>query len=176
VQSAFEPISAWLIVWLHLVMYSVLPRRQCTNHHLFSCSRWLTFRKKEKNGERCWVSVLQMKWLRRSVYIQKGVKEEEEDNDHKSEHGCNNSRRLQSNFRKASVLPQYTGLSKKGVKVESNIFEGMKFGTLLLISICSRNSSLSVVMSDPKSRAGDEDKKDIAKMYVCIIDTSFISI
>lgn len=74
------------------------------------------------------------------MYIQKGVKKEEEDNDHESEHGCDNLRRLQSNFGKASVLPQYTGVSKKGVKVESNIFEGMKFGMFLFISICSRNS------------------------------------
>jgi len=33
-----------------------------------------------------------------------------------------------------------------------------------------------VVMSDPKSRTGDEDKRDITKMYVCIVYTSFISI
>ncbi|KAF8963440.1 DNA ligase 4 [Flammula alnicola] len=47
----------------------------------------------------------------------------------------------------ATVLPQYQGPKMKGVRVESNIFEDMKF----------------VVMSDPKSRTGDEDKKTLSK-------------
>ncbi|KIM44920.1 hypothetical protein M413DRAFT_442894 [Hebeloma cylindrosporum] len=49
--------------------------------------------------------------------------------------------------KKATVLSQYQGPKMKGVKVETNIFEGMKF----------------VVMSDPKSRTGEEDKKDLTK-------------
>ena len=32
----------------------------------------------------------------------------------------------------ATVLPQYQGLSKKGIAVEGNMFEGMKFGTRLI--------------------------------------------
>ncbi|KAF9525150.1 DNA ligase 4 [Crepidotus variabilis] len=50
--------------------------------------------------------------------------------------------------KKATVLPQYKGVSKKGVKVESDIFEGMKF----------------VVMSDPKSRTGDDDKISLTQL------------
>jgi len=49
--------------------------------------------------------------------------------------------------KKATVLPQYQGPKMKGVKVETNIFEGMKF----------------VVMSNPKSRTGEEDKKALTK-------------
>ncbi|KAF8159664.1 DNA ligase IV [Crassisporium funariophilum] len=50
--------------------------------------------------------------------------------------------------KKAAVLPQYSGIKMKGVTVETDIFEGMKF----------------VVMSDPKSRTGEEDKKTLTKM------------
>jgi hypothetical protein len=31
----------------------------------------------------------------------------------------------------ATVLPQYQGSKMKGIKAETDIFEGMKFGTLL---------------------------------------------
>ncbi|KDR80522.1 hypothetical protein GALMADRAFT_240825 [Galerina marginata CBS 339.88] len=48
---------------------------------------------------------------------------------------------------KPTVLPQYQGVKVKGVQVESDLFEGMKF----------------VVMSDPKSRTGEEDKKSLTK-------------
>ncbi len=36
----------------------------------------------------------------------------------------------------ATVLPQYQGPSKKGIKVESNIFDGMKFGILRSNNAC----------------------------------------
>ncbi|KJA23601.1 hypothetical protein HYPSUDRAFT_66273 [Hypholoma sublateritium FD-334 SS-4] len=50
--------------------------------------------------------------------------------------------------KKISVLPQYQGPSKKGITVESHIFEGLKF----------------VVMSDPKSRTGEDEKKTLSKL------------
>ncbi|KAJ3515533.1 hypothetical protein NLJ89_g1703 [Agrocybe chaxingu] len=56
-------------------------------------------------------------------------------------------KKRKTTVKKATVLPQYQGPSKKGITVESDIFEGMKF----------------VVMSDPKSRTGEEDKKTITK-------------
>ncbi|CAA7265112.1 unnamed protein product [Cyclocybe aegerita] len=56
-------------------------------------------------------------------------------------------KKRKTTVKKAMVLPQYQGPSKKGITVESDIFEGMKF----------------VVMSDPKSRTGEEDKKTITK-------------
>jgi len=51
--------------------------------------------------------------------------------------------------KKVTVLPQYQGPNMKGIKAETDIFEGMKF----------------VVMSDPKSRTGEEDKKSLTKLY-----------
>ncbi|KAF8074989.1 DNA ligase IV [Lyophyllum atratum] len=47
--------------------------------------------------------------------------------------------------KKAIVLPEYQGPKLKGVRVETHLFAGMKF----------------VVMSDPKSRTGDQDKKEL---------------
>ncbi|TFK40007.1 DNA ligase IV [Crucibulum laeve] len=50
--------------------------------------------------------------------------------------------------KRITVLPEYQGPKLKGVRVESDIFEGMTF----------------VVMSDPKSRTGDQDKKNLMTM------------
>ncbi|KAF8909386.1 DNA ligase 4 [Gymnopilus junonius] len=49
---------------------------------------------------------------------------------------------------KPTVLPQYQGVKVKGIQVESDLLNGMKF----------------VVMSDPKSRTGEEDKKALTKL------------
>ncbi|RDB23717.1 DNA ligase 4 [Hypsizygus marmoreus] len=49
--------------------------------------------------------------------------------------------------KKAVMLPEYRGPKLKDVQVESDLFEGMIF----------------VVMSDPKSRTGDEDKRQLMK-------------
>ncbi|KAJ3559037.1 hypothetical protein NM688_g581 [Phlebia brevispora] len=50
--------------------------------------------------------------------------------------------------KKVEVLPQYKGVNLKDVKVESDLFEGMKF----------------MVASDPKSRTGDADKAELMKL------------
>ncbi|KAF9462872.1 DNA ligase 4 [Collybia nuda] len=50
--------------------------------------------------------------------------------------------------KKPTILPEYQGFRLKGLKVESDIFENMTF----------------VVMSDPKSRTGDEDKRTLMKI------------
>ncbi|KAF5316619.1 hypothetical protein D9619_006679 [Psilocybe cf. subviscida] len=50
--------------------------------------------------------------------------------------------------KKPTVLPQYQGVKKAGVQVETDILEEMKF----------------LVMSDPKSRTGDQDKAALSKL------------
>ncbi|KAN0088925.1 ATP dependent DNA ligase domain containing protein [Tylopilus felleus] len=50
--------------------------------------------------------------------------------------------------KKPTVLPRYQGPSADSVKVESDLFEGMKF----------------MVSADPKSKTGEEDRKELMKM------------
>ncbi|KAF8636375.1 hypothetical protein AX17_003558 [Amanita inopinata Kibby_2008] len=50
--------------------------------------------------------------------------------------------------KKIAILPQYQGPNSKNVEVESDIFEGLTF----------------VVISDPKSKFGNEDRADIMKL------------
>jgi hypothetical protein len=66
------------------------------------------------------------------------------------------------------VLPEYHGPNLKGVRVETDIFEGMKFGrNWFLFHFIILTLSLSiVVMSDPKSRTGEQDKKDLMTLSV----------
>ena len=66
------------------------------------------------------------------------------------------------------VLPEYQGPKLKGVRVETDIFEGMKFGETFFPSHLKafRFSILSVVMSDPKSRTGEQDKKNLMTLFV----------
>ncbi|TEB36658.1 DNA ligase 4 [Coprinellus micaceus] len=56
-------------------------------------------------------------------------------------------RKMATSAKKATMLPEYQGPNLRKVAVTSDLFEGMKF----------------VVMSDPKSRTGDQDKKDLMK-------------
>ena len=51
----------------------------------------------------------------------------------------------------------------KGVKVETDIFEGMKFGTSLSHKDI-QGWYQAVVMSDPKSRTGEDDKKTLTEL------------
>ncbi|KAI9457174.1 ATP dependent DNA ligase domain-containing protein [Boletus coccyginus] len=50
--------------------------------------------------------------------------------------------------KKPTVLPQYQGPSADSVKVESELFEGMKF----------------MVSADPKSKTGEQDRKELMKL------------
>ncbi|KAG6857461.1 hypothetical protein H0H87_003528 [Tephrocybe sp. NHM501043] len=50
--------------------------------------------------------------------------------------------------KKAVMLPEYQGPRLRGMQVTSRLFSGLKF----------------VVMSDPKSRTGDQDKKELMKL------------
>ncbi|KAH7914811.1 ATP dependent DNA ligase domain-containing protein [Hygrophoropsis aurantiaca] len=50
--------------------------------------------------------------------------------------------------KKATMLPEYQGPSLHSIEVESDIFDGMRF----------------MVSSDPKSRTGDQDKKELMKL------------
>ncbi|KZT10103.1 DNA ligase 4 [Laetiporus sulphureus 93-53] len=50
--------------------------------------------------------------------------------------------------KKITLLPEYQSLKLKDVEVQSDLFEGMKL----------------MVASDPKSRTGDEDKKELLKL------------
>ncbi|KAG6910034.1 DNA ligase (ATP) [Tephrocybe rancida] len=52
--------------------------------------------------------------------------------------------------KKAVMLPEYQGPKLKSLKVTSQLFNGLKFD--------------EVVMSDPKSRTGDQDKKELMKL------------
>ncbi|KXN86594.1 DNA ligase 4 [Leucoagaricus sp. SymC.cos] len=56
----------------------------------------------------------------------------------------------------AMVLPQYQGPNLKDVSVQSDVFDGMKFGG----PFCNS----SVVVSDPKSRTGNLDRKELMKL------------
>jgi len=49
---------------------------------------------------------------------------------------------------KATILPEYQGVDLKEIKKETKLFNGYKF----------------VVMSDPKSKTGEEDKKNLLKL------------
>lgn len=57
-----------------------------------------------------------------------------------------------------------------GVTVKTDIFEGMKFGSRLISYLRSGETVLmykwviAVVMSDPKSRTGEEDRKTLSKL------------
>ncbi|PPQ96588.1 hypothetical protein CVT26_006325 [Gymnopilus dilepis] len=65
-----------------------------------------------------------------------------------SDVGVGKKKRKTNTASKPTVLPQYQGLKAKGIQVESDLFEGMKF----------------VVMSDPKSRTGEDDKKALTRL------------
>ncbi|KIK09022.1 hypothetical protein K443DRAFT_672060 [Laccaria amethystina LaAM-08-1] len=58
------------------------------------------------------------------------------------------SKKRKTTAKKASVLPAYKGPNLKGVRVQTDILEGLKF----------------VVMSDPKSKTGDEERKELMKL------------
>ncbi|KAJ3527652.1 hypothetical protein NMY22_g9703 [Coprinellus aureogranulatus] len=57
-------------------------------------------------------------------------------------------RKTTTTAKKATMLPEYQGPNLRNVAVTSDLFQGMKF----------------VVMSDPKSKTGDQDKKDLMKL------------
>ena len=67
------------------------------------------------------------------------------------------------------VLPQYKGVNLKDVKVESDLFEGMKFSKSRAMLSYTALNPLSVVASDPKSRTGDADKAELTKLYAFMI-------
>lgn len=76
--------------------------------------------------------------------------------------------RTGSDHLQITVLPEYQGLKLKDVKVETDLFAGMKFSEYHdtrrdVISIQPMQLS-TVVASDPKSRTGDEDKKQLLKL------------
>lgn len=58
------------------------------------------------------------------------------------------SKKKRKTTAKVMMLPQYQGPSLKDVSVQSDVFDGMKF----------------VVVSDPKSRTGDQDRKELMKL------------
>ncbi|RXW22137.1 hypothetical protein EST38_g3713 [Candolleomyces aberdarensis] len=64
-----------------------------------------------------------------------------------SDTGISSKKRKTTTTKKPTMLPEYQGPNLRKVAVTSDIFEGMKF----------------VVMSDPKSRTGDQDKKELMK-------------
>ncbi|KAF8202540.1 DNA ligase IV [Pholiota molesta] len=79
-------------------------------------------------------------------------------------------KKRKTTVKKVAVLPQYQGPKMNGVTVETDIFEGMKFGSYSVSYLESRETVLmykwviAVVMSDPKSRTGEEDRKTLSKL------------
>ncbi|KAJ3483114.1 hypothetical protein NLI96_g6529 [Meripilus lineatus] len=65
-----------------------------------------------------------------------------------TDEGSDKKKKRKVTTKKITVLPEYQGLKLKDVKVETDLFAGMKF----------------MVASDPKSRTGDEDKKQLLKL------------
>jgi hypothetical protein len=65
------------------------------------------------------------------------------------------------------VLSRYQGPSANSVEVESDLFEGMKFSEYnMTLSVCDPKLTYSkVVSADPKSKTGEEDRKELMKMY-----------
>jgi hypothetical protein len=63
-------------------------------------------------------------------------------------------------------MPEYSGTSLKGLEVETDLFEGMKFSRLTgsLDFLHHANNPYTVVMSDPKSRTGAHDRGELMKM------------
>ncbi|EPQ56491.1 DNA ligase 4 [Gloeophyllum trabeum ATCC 11539] len=57
-------------------------------------------------------------------------------------------KKRKTTFKKPTLMPEYKGHDLKEVEVVSDVFEGMTF----------------MVASDPKSRRGEEDKKDLLKL------------
>ena len=68
------------------------------------------------------------------------------------------------------MLPEYQGPNLRKVAVTSDIFEGMKFGESSRPFGPPKHTidSGKVVMSDPKSRTGDQDKKELMKQCVAL--------
>ncbi|EGN95003.1 hypothetical protein SERLA73DRAFT_170894 [Serpula lacrymans var. lacrymans S7.3] len=65
-----------------------------------------------------------------------------------SDSSMSKKKKSKTKVAKPSMLPEYQGLKLNSIEIESNIFEDIKF----------------VVSSDPKSRTGDHDKKELMKM------------
>lgn len=63
------------------------------------------------------------------------------------------------------MLPEYKGTNLKDVKVDTGLFEGMKFSmSVLLVMLPHYMPFVIVVASDPRSRTGEDDKKELLKL------------
>ncbi|KAH7924280.1 ATP-dependent DNA ligase [Leucogyrophana mollusca] len=65
-----------------------------------------------------------------------------------SDAGMSKKKKRKTTAKKAMMLPEYQGPNLSSVEIESELFEGMKF----------------MVSSDPKSKTGDEDRKELMKL------------
>ncbi|KAG6335727.1 hypothetical protein ID866_3351, partial [Astraeus odoratus] len=58
-------------------------------------------------------------------------------------------KRKKTTTKKPTMMPQFRGPDLNSIEVESDLFENMKF----------------MVSADPKSKSGDEDRRDLMKLY-----------
>ncbi|KAG6866564.1 hypothetical protein C0991_002049 [Blastosporella zonata] len=73
--------------------------------------------------------------------------------------------------KKAVMLPEYQGPKLRGLEVASRLFNGLKFGSSIarfLVVGFTYPRNREVVMSDPKSRTGDQDKKELMKLSLAL--------
>lgn len=68
------------------------------------------------------------------------------------------------------MLSEYQGPKLKNVKVETHLFDGLKFSMYTGLLYCTEGQlvdvEITVVSSDPKSKTGDKDKKDLITLWV----------
>lgn len=114
--------------------------------------------------------------------------EEEETNEGSEEGKLDNLRLFRFEFnlflRQPSILQEYKGSTDlKDVEVESDLFEGMAFGMSFLLCLflpfVDQSPSVTIaaaVVSDPKSRTQDEDKKNTLKLYACLYIAEFFEL
>lgn len=66
------------------------------------------------------------------------------------------------------MLPQYTASDLKDIKVESDLFQNERLSEYVVVFIAADPKTLVVVVSDPKSKTGEQDKKKLQQMSVAL--------
>lgn len=64
------------------------------------------------------------------------------------------------------MLPQYTSSDLKDIKAETNLFQNERLSGCRAVSVIVDFNILAVVVSDPKSKTGEQDKKKLQQMSV----------
>lgn len=64
------------------------------------------------------------------------------------------------------MLPQYTSSDLKDIKAETNLFQNERLSEYVAVFDTTDSNILAVVVSDPKSKTGEQDKKKLQQMSV----------